>query len=58
MAIQGCGPEDKPHDLKTAASGLFERHDDWSSCAYFYLDRPTNELPPLDPVAKRLEGLT
>lgn len=22
--------------------GLFERQDDWSSCAYFYLDRPEN----------------
>jgi len=33
------------------------RTDDWSSCVYLYLDSPTNELPPLDPVAKRIEGL-
>jgi len=37
--------------------GLFERTDEWSSCAYFYLDTPTNELPPLEPVIKRMEGL-
>jgi hypothetical protein len=24
--------------------GLFERADDWSSCAYFFLDKPTSEL--------------
>lgn len=51
----------KPLDLSPAAPrsdlGLFERADDWSSCAYFYLDSPENELPPLDPPAKRIEGL-
>jgi hypothetical protein len=56
-----AGPESKPIDFSPAEAvgdyGLFERADDWSSCAYFYLDRPTNELPPLDPVAKRIEGL-
>ena len=34
--------------------GLFERHDDWSNCAWFYLDRPENGLPALAPVAERL----
>ncbi len=24
---------------------LFEREDDWSSCTYFYLDKPENRLP-------------
>jgi len=38
-------------------SGMFEREDDWSSCTYFYLDRPENNLPPLDPVSKRIAGL-
>ena len=38
-------------------SGMFEREDDWSSCTYFYLDRPENNLPPLDPVAMRIAGL-
>jgi hypothetical protein len=37
--------------------GLFEREDDWSSTAYFYLDRPENGLPPLAPVAQRTSGL-
>jgi hypothetical protein len=37
--------------------GKFERADDWSSCAYFYLDRPENNLPPLAPVAQRVAGL-
>lgn len=44
-------------EMDTSKDGKFERTDDWSSCAYFYLDRPTNELPALDPVAKRVEGL-
>lgn len=34
--------------------GLFERCDDWSSCAYFYLDRPENGLPAILPLADRL----
>ncbi len=49
---------DAPVDVKKAAEargyGLFERTDDWSSCAYFYLDRPTNELPAIPPLAERL----
>ncbi|HEY8967140.1 MAG TPA: glycoside hydrolase family 172 protein [Candidatus Methylacidiphilales bacterium] len=36
---------------------LFERADDWSSCGYFYLDRPENGLPALAPVADRIAGL-
>ena len=36
---------------------LFERQDDWSSCAYFYLDRPVNNLPALAPVEERMAGL-
>ena len=34
--------------------GLFEREDDWSGVAYFYLDRPENGLPALAPVASRV----
>ena len=37
--------------------GLFERQDDWSSCAYFYLDRPENGLPRIDPPEVRMKGL-
>jgi hypothetical protein len=36
---------------------LFEREDDWSSCSYFYLDKPENSLPPLASIEDRLEGL-
>jgi hypothetical protein len=35
---------------------LFERADDYSSCAYFYLDRPENGLG-LAPVAERIRNL-
>ena len=37
--------------------GLFERTDDWSSCAYFYLSSPTSELPALPSVIERIAGL-
>jgi hypothetical protein len=37
--------------------GRFERTDDWSNCAYFYLERPENNLPALAPAAQRLAGL-
>ena len=37
--------------------GLFEREDDWSSTAYFYLDRAEDGLPPLAAVEKRVAGL-
>lgn len=36
---------------------LFEREDDWSSCAYFYLDKPENQLPPLASIEDRTKGL-
>lgn len=42
---------------EAAGYGIFEREDDWSSCAYFYLDRPENGLPALAPVADRICGL-
>lgn len=35
----------------------FERQDDWSSCAWFYLDSPVNGLPELPPFAERVAGL-
>jgi hypothetical protein len=44
-------------EMDTSKDGRFERADDYSSCTYFYLDRPTNSLPPLDTVSKRIEGL-
>lgn len=55
------GPKPKRLDFSpqggTGDYGLFERADDWSSCAYFYLDQPVNTLPALAPLAARLAGL-
>lgn len=45
------------HVVVPGGYGLFERRDDWSSCAWFYLDRPTNSLPALPPATERLAGL-
>jgi len=46
-----------PGLVEMTEDGLFERDDDYSSCAYFYLDKPENNLPPLASVTKRIEGL-
>lgn len=47
-------PIDFSRDGETGPFGLFERSDDWSSCAYFYLDRPCSGLPSLAPCGLRL----
>ena len=36
---------------------LFERQDDHSAMAYWYLDRPENGLPPMQPLAERIADL-
>jgi hypothetical protein len=36
----------------------FYRSDDWSSTAYFYLDKPTNQLPEIQNVEMRTYKLT
>lgn len=51
-----AGPGNQPFSY-TRDGGLFERQDDWSSCAWFYLDKPTNGLPPLESAEKRMAGL-
>jgi hypothetical protein len=38
-------------------SNLFERADDWSSCVYFYLDSPENNLPSIESFEKRTANL-
>ena len=53
--LYAAGPGLVERDIRT--DGKFERSDDWSSCTYFYLDRPENNLPPLVGVERRVEGL-
>ena len=59
--VHRAGPGMEEVDLKELGDdwpvGYFERQDDWSSVAYFYLDRPTNDLEPMDDVEKRIVGL-
>jgi hypothetical protein len=43
--------------IREKGFGLFERRDDWSSCAWFYLDRASNSLPAIPPAAERVAGL-
>ncbi len=55
--IYSAGPGLRELDLKKLPqANLFERADDYSSCAYFYLDRPENGLG-LAPVAERISHL-
>ena len=37
--------------------GFFERQDDWSAVAYFYVDKPDDDLPPIQPPEQRMQGL-
>lgn len=57
--IRHAAPGMPPVDWATnkRSYGLFERQDDWSSCVYFYLGTPENELPALAPVEQRVAGL-
>jgi len=58
--IYQAGPGRKRLDLSPRSpriKGLYERQDDWSSCAYFYLNSPANDLPALAPAAERTAGL-
>jgi hypothetical protein len=56
--IYAAGAGLKELDLKRLPQvNLFERADDYSSCAYFYLDRPENGLPPLVDSDERMKAL-
>ena len=44
-------------ERETGSFGLFERQDDWSAVAYFYVDKPEDELPPIQPANQRMQGL-
>ena len=50
-------PLDLSKSGRTKQFGLFEREDDWSSCAYFYLDKTENNLPVLQNVLERTANL-
>lgn len=54
--------KDKPADItdKDFPDGFtaFYRLDNYSATAYFYLDKPADELPPLAPLNERIEGLS
>ncbi len=56
-----AGPGMEEVDLRELGDGwpigYFERADDVSSCVYFYLDRPTNELGPIVGADERIVGL-
>ena len=51
----GDSAVDMPAAVATNGYGLFERTDDWSSCAYFYLNQPESPLPPLPDASTRIE---
>ena len=52
------GQKMDPEELsKGVGNALFERRDDWSSCAYFYLDHPENNLRSLPSASERTKGL-
>lgn len=45
-------------EMEKGSRGTFERQDAWSSVAYFYLDKPENALPALEPPEARMKGMT
>jgi hypothetical protein len=56
--IYSAGPGLREMDLKHMPQlNFFERADDYSSCTYFYLDRPENGLPALAAVGERVKGI-
>lgn len=57
LAAPGKKPVDWAQGDGLKDYGLFERQDDWSCCAYFYLDKPENALPALQSVEERVAGL-
>jgi len=40
------------------AWGMFEREDDWCATAFFYLNKPTTNLPAIDDYEARVKDLT
>jgi len=49
---------DPANPMDPKLSGTLDRQgDDWACCAWFYLDRTENGLPPLAPFQERISGL-
>ena len=53
--LQGRAGSKEIDLTKLPKVNLFERADDWSSCMYFYLDRPENGLAALAPAKDRMQ---
>lgn len=52
------GDTKEPADLDNFKGWLFERYgDDWSSCAYFYLDEPISNLPGIAKYEERIKNI-
>ncbi len=52
--VRGNQTIDLADALAAKRNVLFEREDTWSSCAWFYLNSPENNLPPLADVSQRI----
>ena len=55
-----AGEEMQPIDFSTEflpPFDLFERSDFWTSCSYFYLDQPENDLPVITDVKERVKSI-
>ena len=56
-ALYETGDKKNPTNYDEFEGWLFERYgDDWASCVYFYLDKPSSNLPPIEPYVKRIAG--
>jgi len=54
-AVEGGAPNRAGDVVVPRGYGIFERQDDVACCAWFYLDKPVNDLPPLAPAADRVK---
>ncbi len=50
-------PKIEDEDFPDGVSTNFYRSDDVSATAYFYLDKPENKLPAIQPVEERIKGM-
>ena len=55
--LPSAGPDAAAVDCFAGTPTLFEREDDWSSCAYVYLTTPHSDIPALGTVHERVRGI-